>query len=274
MSTDVAPEPLVDACRRYAQLGATTATRFFGSARTTRKADDTPVTQADHAAQAAILDAIAAEFPGHAVLTEEDVVQPARHAPIRNDGWCWVIDPIDGTRNFARGIALYAASVAVMRQGRPVAGAIYDAAFNRTFSAAAGRGAFLNGRPLTPEEHAGGPDATIMVSSFRRAPMPPTMYRWMDEYLFRNLGSLCLHLAWVAGGFAEAACSMECKLWDLAAGILIAEESGATATTTRGDPIWPIDVETYDGGDIPILVGRREMHARLLRALSDPAPPA
>jgi fructose-1,6-bisphosphatase/inositol monophosphatase family enzyme len=193
-----------------------------------------------------------------------------------------------------------------MREGRPVAGAIRDAAFRRTFSAAAGNFGTetiddprlkLPGKLFriirrqksvqqiaASREHIPLPypwckppanaDATIMISSFRRSPMPPAVRGWLDQYLFRNLGSLCLHLVWVAAGHAEAAFSVECKLWDIAAGAPIAEQSGAVVTSPRGDPIWPIDVAAYDGRDIPILIGHPDMHAALLRTLSDSPPPA
>ncbi len=274
MNADPSPDQLREACRRFAELGAQTAEAFFGHAQTTRKADDSPVTQADHAAQAAILDAIAREFPLHAVLTEETVVSPRRHAPPSAADYCWIIDPIDGTRNFSRGIPHYATSVAVMRGGRSVAGAIRDAAARRTISAAAGRGAFVDDRPLRRQSRDIGPDAAVMISSFRRGPVPPVVRDWFNRYLYRNLGSLCLHLVWIALDYADAAYSLECKLWDLAAGILIAEETGAIATTPSGGPIWPIDVASYDSCDIPILVGHPRMHEALLRSLCNPPPAA
>ena len=173
-----------------ARLGHDTARRFFGEAVTSRKADDTPVTQADLAAQAAILDVLAARFPAHAVLAEEELVHPQRHAAIGSADLCWVIDPLDGTRNFSRGVGVYATSVAVMDGSGPVAGAVFDATTGRVYSAARGEGAFLDERPLVLQDRAVDSDSVVMLSSFRRRAIPAAVRAWMDEYLYRNQGSL------------------------------------------------------------------------------------
>lgn len=253
--------------RTLARLGGQTARRFFGRVVASRKPDDTPVTDADHAAQQAILDVLARRHPTHAILVEETVPRPERHAVIEDAEYCWVIDPLDGTRNFARGIAVYATSVAVLHRGAPVAGAVYDATTGRTYSAAHGQGAFVEDERLDLRSQPLNSDTTVMISSFRRRAIPAAVRRWMDAYLFRNLGSLCLHLVWVAAGSAEAAYALECKLWDLAAAALIIEEAGGLATDHAGQPLWPIDPAAYDRADMPILAGSSFMHARLLSSL-------
>jgi myo-inositol-1(or 4)-monophosphatase len=254
-----------------AQLGHDTARQFFGAATVTRKDDDTPVTQADHAAQAAILDKLAVQFPDHAVLTEEDLVQPERHAAIGSAALCWVVDPLDGTRNFARGVGIYAVSVAVMDDSGSLAGAVFDATTGRVYSAARGQGAFVDEHPLVMQNRPVDSDTTVMLSSFRRRAIPAAVRAWMDEYLYRNQGSLCLHLAWVAAGLADAAYALECKLWDIAAAVLIIQESGGVATDHAGGSLWPIVLASYRDQDIPILVGTPTMHARLLKSLMDGA---
>ncbi|MFQ5502581.1 MAG: inositol monophosphatase family protein [Phycisphaerae bacterium] len=255
-----------NACE-LARHGADVAQSFFGSVTTMRKQDDTPVTEADHAAQEAILRELARRFPRHAVLVEEAISEPCPSGIPGTADYCWVIDPIDGTRNFARGIAVYATSVSVLHRGEPVAGAIHDVTTNITYSAAKGAGAYRNEAPLVLVDRPIHTDTTILISSFRRRPIPDAVRGWMDRYLFRNQGSLCLHLAWVAAGLADAAYALECKLWDIAAGALIIEQAGGIITTPSGRPCWPMDLAHYQEGNIPILAGSPTLYAELMSTL-------
>lgn len=254
------------ACR-LAQLGADTIRPYFGQVRASRKHDNTPVTEADHAGQAAILREVARLFPDHAVLTEEVIARPDAHATLERARWCWVIDPLDGTRNFARGVQMYAVSIGLLEAGRPVAAAVYDAASDCVWSAALGEGAFRGEAPLRLDDRTVGADSTIAVSSFRRTPVPRPVKAWMDEFLFRNLGAVALHLAWVAGGLMDAAFSLECKLWDIAAGCLLISEAGGIAGAVGAGPLWPIDIATYNGEDMPILAGTPAIYRRLVQTL-------
>ncbi|MBX3394406.1 MAG: inositol monophosphatase [Phycisphaerae bacterium] len=252
-----------------ARLGARTASGLLGRVSVTRKDDDTPVTEADHLVQAAMLDVIAAQFPGHAVLVEETVADPVRHTAIAASEFCWVIDPIDGTRNFARGIPMYATSVALMHRGEPLVAAIFDASTGRLYSALRGGGAFREGDPLRIEDRAYSSDSVLFISSFRRRTPPPVIARWMQTYLFRNLGSICIHFAWLAAGFSDGAYAPECKLWDLAAGALLVSEAGGRLSDPAGGPLWPMDVARYGGEDLPMVAGTPTMHAELVRSLSE-----
>jgi len=154
-----------------------------------------------------------------------------------------------------------------MHHGEPVAGAIHDATTNTTYSAAKGAGAHRNDIPLVLVDRPIHSDTTILISSFRRRPIPDAVRGWMDRYLFRNQGSLCLHLAWVAAGLADAAYAIECKLWDIAAGALIIEEAGGIITTPSGRPCWPADLTGYQEGNLPILAGSPTLHAELIATL-------
>lgn len=263
----ISPSTLQSLAIELSLMGGQTAARLHGSVSTTRKPDNSPVTEADHAVQAAILDVIAARHPEHAVLVEETLATPARHASLELARYCWVVDPIDGTRNFGRGLTMYAVSVAVLLDGSPIAGAIYDADQKQVYSAAKSEGAFRDGMRLTPGNRDIDADTTIALSSFRLRQPPRAVRGWVDKYLFRNLGSLCLHLAWVAGGLADAAFAQECKLWDLAAGALIVAEAGGAITNAGGGPLWPIDVAGYRSEDLPVLAGTPRVHAELLRSL-------
>lgn len=249
--------------RELAETGALVARRHFGRTHVIRKPDDSPVTEGDHAAQAAILRAIAAERPQDAVITEETVAEPNRHAQAEGTEYCWVVDPIDGTRNFSRGLPAWCTAVAVMTGGRPIVGAVFDNLTGHTYSAIAGGGAWCDQEPLRLENRETDSDTTIAISSGRRRGLPPMVQSWMSQFLYRNVGSLCLHLAWTAAGYVDATFSWECKLWDIAAGSLLIEEAGGVVSDHQGRTIWPVAPASYAGTDLPVLAGRPELHARL-----------
>lgn len=250
-----------------AQLGGQTAARFFGNVVATRKADDSPVTEADHAAQEAILSALALRHPDHSIIVEEVVAHPDRHASMPVSDYCWVVDPIDGTRNFSRGVRVYATSIAVMHAGRPIAAAIYDATAEIIFSAQLGGGVFRSKDRMVLSDRPIDRDTTVAVGSFRRREAPMAVRGWMDHFLLRNFGSTSLHLAWVAAGLVDAAYSAECKLWDVAAAALFIEEAGGVISDHQGRGLWPVDLLAYHGQDMPVLAGTVNMHPRLLSTL-------
>ena len=114
--------------------------------------------QVDQAAQRAVIDCIRAQRPDDGVLAEETLVEPeGRHRPPpENDRVCWVIDPLDGTRNYIRGIPLYACSVGAMLHGFPIAGAIYMPPHDRLFCASRAEGSFEDGRPIARRSRSPG----------------------------------------------------------------------------------------------------------------------
>ncbi len=243
-----------------ARLGGEAALAYRGERVIERKRDQSPVTDADRAVQDLIVRALRDRHDDHAVVLEE---HPEGGAAGVTADYCWIVDPIDGTRNFARGLRLFATSVALMHRGSPVAGAIFDASSGDVFSAAAGGGAFVGERPLRLADRPIGPDTTIAFSSFRGHQVPAGVRRLFDEILFRNCGSACLHQAWVAAGLIDAQYSPDTKLWDVAAGTLIVAEAGGCVTDTQGRPRWPTSggphEQTYD-----IAVGTPTAHRLLM----------
>lgn len=250
-----------------ARLGGRTAARLFGKVTVSRKADNSPVTEADHITQDAILRALSEKYPSHAILVEETVRNPDRHAAFGSSEYCWIIDPIDGTRNFGKGVRVYATSVAVMHRGRPVAGAVHDATNDVIYSAATGHGAFRDESRISMVESPITRDTIVAVGSFRRHPMPHAVRGWMDQYLVRNLGSTALHLAWVGAGLIDAAYSNECKLWDVAAASVVIEEAGCVFTSETGRSLWPCDLHALAGEDMQVLAGTKGVHKVLLTSL-------
>ncbi len=268
MPTESQQGELLACARELARIGGETARGMIGRVRVSRKDDNTPVTEADHAVQERLLEIIARRYPEHAIIVEETVAGPDRHRSIHDAEYCWVIDPIDGTRNFAAGLGAYATSVGLLHQGAPIVGAIHDATTGNTFSAEIGTGAFRNDDRIVMRKRPEPQDTMIFISSFRRKTVPAAVKLWMEQCLFRNQGSLCIHFAWIAAGSADAAFAPECKLWDLAAGSLLIQEAGGVITHADGRPLWPFDLSNYSGEDIPVLAASAGLHAEMLDDLN------
>lgn len=216
--------------------GKALADRFEGERHVEHKGAIDLVTDADRAAEAAALAAIRARFPDHAILAEEEGASGAAR-------WRWIVDPLDGTTNYAHRIPHVCTSVACELDGELVAAAIVDPLRNECFSAAKGRGAFLNGRRLHVTT-TGELTQALLATGF-----PYSVHQRADEVLalfgaflrraqgLRRYGSAALDLAWVAAGRYDGFFEMELKPWDIAAGILIVREAGGVVTDLGGGPV-------------------------------------
>jgi len=203
------------------------------------KADNNLVTEADFAAQEAIIKIIQDHFPEHSIMAEEqDLSVNSRAANL------WIIDPLDGTNNFVHTIPHFSISIAYARSGRVVAGAVFDPVRNEMFTASQGKGAFLNGTPIGISE-AGSLQEAIIATGFyydRGTMMRKTLNS--IEKLFeanihgiRRFGSAALDLCWVACGRFDAYFEYKLSTWDFAAGMLILEEAGGHCTDQKGSPL-------------------------------------
>jgi myo-inositol-1(or 4)-monophosphatase len=193
------------------------------------------VTATDREAEDVILGLIQERFPDHAILSEE-----AGEMDAESD-YTWVVDPLDGTTNYAHRIPLFSVSIGVLARGKPFIGVIHDPLRQQTFTAERGRGARLNGAPIhasrvTKLSHAligldwGHEDeirARVMDALRCIAPRCGTV---------RGLGSAALALAYVAAGWLDAYFNLGLKPWDSAAGLLLIEETGGRCTTVDGAP--------------------------------------
>lgn len=211
--------------RSLAQEAGVAAMRHFRSGRDlgiVEKGAQDFVTIADQQVDALIRQAIAARFPGDGILTEESGGAIAPHL--------WVVDPIDGTGNFARGIANFAISIAFCVDGIPQIGIVLDPAANEMFSARRGHGAFCNGAPI----HVSGTSeirrAAIEAGYSRRTPLPDYVSligRILDAGGdFVQFGSAALGLAQVASGRIDGYVEAHLYAWDVLAGLLLVEEAG------------------------------------------------
>ncbi len=265
MTSSETPTDLRAAAVRLARMGGEIAAKRIGQAETHRKEDRSYITQVDFEIQDALLAVLAEEFPSHAVLAEEEQSQPDRHASTHGARFCWVIDPLDGTRNFSRALPVFATSVAVLDDGRPVAGAVCHAMTGQVFEASAGGGTTVDGRGIRVRDKPPSPDTIITMRGRSGHPAPPEMHHWIDRHALRNLGSAALHLALVAGGVTDAAYQQQCKLWDLAAGYLLVVEAGGVISLPSGAPIFPRSPAAYRDQDIGFLAAGPALHEHLLR---------
>ncbi len=186
------------------------------------KGRDDPVTAADLAADDLIRAGIRRAFARDGILSEET---GGNDADIM-----WVVDPIDGTHNFSRGIARFAVSIAVCENGRPVCGVVYDPAADELFSARVGGGAFLNGRAIAASA-AAAPTETLVEAGYS-AKFGWQAYHAMTGRLLeagfgvRQAGSAALGLAEVACGRIDGYCEERLESWDVAAASLLVSEAG------------------------------------------------
>jgi myo-inositol-1(or 4)-monophosphatase len=195
------------------------------------------VTDADHAAEQCIIDHIRACVPSHRILAEERgaVDQPA-------SSYQWVIDPLDGTTNFAHGYPVYSISIGVEYEGRGLLGVVYDPTRDELFSAESGRGAFLNGTPISVSRTE-QLDQALLVTGFAYD-IRDTLNNNLDHFGrfalraqgLRRTGSAALDLCYVAAGRFDGFWEVKLNPWDMAAGVVILREAGGTVTDFRGAP--------------------------------------
>ena len=197
------------------------------------------VTDADLLAEASIRDTLKYEYPDHNILSEESGDVDAGSA------YTWVVDPLDGTNNYAFGIPFFSVVLALVRRGQVLSGAVYDPVRGELFWAEQGKGAFLNDVPISAAEDTpvkspflgcdlgygteGGGEILDVIGSL-----------WPDTHGVRLLGSAALGLAYVACGRLDAYFHACIHAWDIASGLLLVREAGGEVTDWQGDAarIW------------------------------------
>jgi myo-inositol-1(or 4)-monophosphatase len=197
-----------------------------------RKADGSPVSNADLAVDALLKARLGAARPDYAWLSEETADDRTRLHARR----VFVVDPIDGTAAFIRGRPWWSVSVAVVEDGRALAGVVYAAGLEETYEAARGSGARLNGAPIRASA-CGELEACAMLGPSGGFVAGEGVEPWPDMRV-ENRNSVALRMALVAAGTFDAAVALTPKQdWDIAAGMVIAEEAGAVVTDHTGAPL-------------------------------------
>ena len=221
----------------------------FGHVTRSQKADGSLLTEADTAMQAAVAAALESRFPGGAVLAEEQSPEIQRSLLEQAAEGVWCLDPLDGTTNFVSGMPLFAVSLAHVRRGEVSFGLVHDPMRGETFTARRGAGARLNGQPLGPPVAPGGLAESVAVVDFKRLD-PALATRLAIAPPFRSqrsLGSVALDWSWLAAGRFQLYLHGGQRLWDYAAGQLIAREAGAgvcIASTVSGNCGFALSLES------------------------------
>ena len=192
------------------------------------------VTEADHASEAAIIKVITQHFPSHYILSEEAGELP------QDSNYKWIIDPIDGTINFSKGIPLCCVSIGIEKDGKMILGAVYNPILNEFFIAEKGAGAFLNDKRIQVSTQ------TEVLKSCLVTGFPYTYLHTANGPLqvferlitqgipVRRLGSAAIDLCWVACGRFDGFYEHKLQAWDSAAGFLMVEEAGGKVTDFEG----------------------------------------
>jgi len=244
-----------------ALLGGRLALERFHHAHIAIKRDGTLVTDADLAIQEALGREIARAFPTDGFVGEEGPIgEPRGEAR-----YAWILDPIDGTNNFARGMPGFAVSVGVLRDGLPFAGAVYDPIARWLFTGCAGCGAWLNDRPLRVRSEPVAGDSLFAIRTPCEGGVPEYVERWLRHYRVRRFGSTALHLCYVALGGLDFVHDHRASLWDLAGAAPVVLEAGGVLTTDEGAAVFPVSAAQAGGAPIALLAGQPASHADAVR---------
>lgn len=220
------------------------------------------VTNVDLEAEAVIVEMIRKEFPEHDIMAEEQKYE------LQGSEYTWIIDPLDGTNNFASGIPVFCSSVAVAHRGRVVAGAVYDSTRDELFSASSGEGAFLNGERIQVSPARDLSQAILATGFFydRGSNMRDTL-RNIEKFFMANVrgvrrfGAAAIDLAYVASGRFAGFWEFNLHPWDFAAGKLIVEEAGGKTSGVRGEDL-PLESHF-------VVASNGKIHRRMLEILKE-----
>ncbi len=229
------------------------------------------VTQADARCQQIIIERIKENYPDHGFVAEEgEQGKMFKQSPRTAESIWWAIDPIDGTNNFAHRIPLFAISIAAMYQGEPVVGVIFEPATDSMFSAVKDGEAQLNGRRITASEEKMNKFSSVGLDSHFECDngVPSWACELIRQTRFRNLGTTAIQIAYVAMGGLIATIVNTPKLWDIAAGTVIAEAAGALVTDWQGKKIFPVDPESYEGREFKTIVANKKVHKQIIKLLN------
>ncbi|AGA29934.1 inositol monophosphatase family protein [Singulisphaera acidiphila] len=243
--------PELTVAEQAARAAGTILTRYFREGVTMRSKDiSNLVSDADIDAERAIVEVIRRSFPGHEVMGEEEQQGDA------NAEHLWIVDPLDGTSNFAHKIPHFAVSIAYYHAGQPEVGVVFNPLQDDWITAVRGQGAFYNGERIQVADHTQLNEALVGVGFYydRDVMMEATLTAISDLkrsqiHGIRRFGTASLDLCMVARGLFGAYFEYTLSPWDFAAGRLIVEEAGGRVTTCRGGlpPLAPTGILATNG---------------------------
>jgi len=223
------------------KAGAAEIVRFFNTdfKITNKEGINNPVTEADHASEKAIMAIIKDKYPDHYILSEE------AGQIIQDSAYKWIIDPIDGTINFAHGIPLNCVSIGIEHEGEIILGAVYNPHLDEFFFAEKGKGAFLNDKPIRVSAETEVIKACLVTGfPYTYLDMANGPLEIFERFIrkgvpVRRLGSAAIDLCWVAAGRFDGFYEHKLEAWDSSAGYLIVEEAGGKVTDFKGGKFSP-----------------------------------
>ena len=257
---DSALDRVAELAAEAARAGGAVLREAYGRVHSVRfKGEIDLVTEVDLRAERTITDLIRSRFPDHRILAEEGTIggDDAAHR--------WLIDPLDGTTNYAHGVPVFCVSVGYELEGQMAVGAIYDPSRDELFIARAGRGATANGQPLAVSTQVELGRALLATGfPYNRVLLP----RALDQFntlsrrtqAVRRIGSAALDLAWVAAARMDGFWEDDLDLWDTAAGMLLVKEAGGFVSDFRGQDRMT-DRREY-------LAANGDLHSRLHKLLA------
>jgi myo-inositol-1(or 4)-monophosphatase len=250
-----------------------------GAAVTERKANSRDLlTLIDPMCEEAIRKTVLATFPDHDFLGEEDV-PPGKEASAAaldaklsedssSSSWLWIVDPIDGTTNFVSGIPLSMPSVAATYKGQVMVGVIFDPHRDELFTAIRGRGAYMNGEPISVGEQKEIGDAVVAMGSPPAEESMQMSLKGIQALMpkvrtIRMLGSAAVMCAWVANGRLTCYWEYDLSSWDISAGSLLVQEAGGRFTDLAGND--------YNLRTRKMIASNGKVHDEILKVLQDEA---
>jgi myo-inositol-1(or 4)-monophosphatase len=244
---------------RAAFKGAEVLRSNFGKKRhVLKKGAKDLLTESDTESEKLIIDTIRKVFPSHGILAEES------GSDNKDAEYIWIIDPLDGTTNFAHNIGLFAVSIAFSINGDMALGIVLNPMTGELFTAVRGEGAELNGKPINVSETASLSESLLVTGfPYNVKDVEPIQARFFNclqaSQGIRRLGSAALDLCFVASGRFEGFWEENLKPWDTAAGFIIAKEAGAMVTDFSGNP--------FDVNKKELLATNGKIHREMLKLL-------
>ena len=259
MATDDSLSVVLEVAAAAARAGGGVLRESYGQVQSVRfKGMTDLVTEVDVRAEQIIVALLRSRFPTHQILAEEGSVggDDPRHR--------WIVDPLDGTTNYAHGLRVFSVSVGYERDGKLAAGAVYDPSQDEMYLATAGGGATLNGESIAVSQTDTLLRALLGTGfPYNRDLVPVALRQFaalsMRAQAVRRVGSAALDCCWVAAGRFDGYWESVVSPWDVAAGALIAAEAGATVTDVNGAPF------RVDSGSI--MLATPALHPQLLAAV-------
>ncbi|MEO6844340.1 MAG: inositol monophosphatase family protein [Ginsengibacter sp.] len=218
------------------------------------------VTEADHASDKAIRDVIKKAFPEHGIVSEES------DEKVSDSDYKWIIDPIDGTVNFANGIPICCVSIGLEYKGTMYMGAVYNPILNEFFFAEKNKGATLNGNAISVSSKTDALQSCLVTGfpytylDHPNGPLQVFSKLIKQGVPVRRFGSAAIDLCWVAAGRLDGFYEHELHAWDSAAGFIIVEEAGGKVTNLEG--------ETYSPFQPGIIATNGKIHDQLQKIIA------